>query len=63
MTKLIRPLTQALRYPWQSQGWLYRMLPLALLQLIPIVGQIILAGQHLPLNHELNVRNHGVNKL
>ena len=44
MTELARLLTQALRYPWQGKGWFYRMLPLALLQLIPILGQIILAG-------------------
>ncbi|MGD1950813.1 MAG: DUF4013 domain-containing protein [Leptolyngbyaceae cyanobacterium] len=36
MTELMR----ALRYPWQGR----RMLPLALWQLIPIVGQIILVG-------------------
>ncbi|MEM1251627.1 MAG: DUF4013 domain-containing protein [Cyanobacteria bacterium P01_H01_bin.21] len=36
MTDLIR----ALRYPWQGR----RLLPLALWQLIPIVGQIILVG-------------------
>ena len=36
MTELIR----ALRYPWQGR----RLLPLALWQLIPIVGQIILVG-------------------
>jgi hypothetical protein len=40
MTDLMR----ALRYPWQDEGWLGLMLPLALLQLFPIVGQIILVG-------------------
>ncbi|MAU01932.1 MAG: hypothetical protein CL608_32750 [Anaerolineaceae bacterium] len=40
MTDLMR----ALRYPWQDEGWLGYMLPLALLQLFPIVGQIILVG-------------------
>lgn len=44
MMNLAQPLTQALRYPWQGKDWLYRMLPLALLQLIPILGQIVLAG-------------------
>ncbi len=37
-------LIQATRYPWQSQHALRRLLPLALLQLIPVVGQIILIG-------------------
>ncbi|MEL6555040.1 MAG: DUF4013 domain-containing protein [Cyanobacteria bacterium J06621_11] len=40
MTELMR----ALRYPWRSKGWLWRMLPLALWQLIPIIGQIMLVG-------------------
>jgi len=44
MTKLTRPLAQALRYPWQGKGWFYRMLPLALLQVVPILGQIVLVG-------------------
>ena len=40
MTDLMR----ALRYPWRGKGWLGRMLPLALLQFIPFVGQILLVG-------------------
>ncbi|MEO1593548.1 MAG: DUF4013 domain-containing protein [Cyanobacteria bacterium J06632_22] len=44
MTASVRPLTQALRYPWQGKGWFYRLLPLALLQLVPVIGQIILMG-------------------
>ena len=44
MTASVRPLTQALRYPWQGKGWFYRMLPLALLQFVPVIGQIILVG-------------------
>ncbi|MGF1603180.1 MAG: DUF4013 domain-containing protein [Thermosynechococcaceae cyanobacterium] len=36
--------TRALRYPWQGEGWFWRMLPLALLQLAPLVGQVILVG-------------------
>lgn len=37
-------LKQALRYPWQGERWFSRLLPLALLQLIPLVGQLILIG-------------------
>ena len=37
-------LMQALRYPWQGENRLSRLIPLALLQLLPIVGQIILVG-------------------
>lgn len=34
----------ALRYPFQGQGWFYRLLVLACVQLIPIIGQAILVG-------------------
>ncbi len=37
-------LVRLLHYPWRDEGWLRRMLPVALLQLIPLVGQIILVG-------------------
>ncbi|MEL7224513.1 MAG: DUF4013 domain-containing protein [Cyanobacteria bacterium J06576_12] len=40
MTELMR----ALRYPWRGKGWFWRMLPLALWQLVPFIGQIILVG-------------------
>ena len=40
MTELMR----AVRYPWRGNGWLWRMLPLALWQLIPLIGQIMLVG-------------------
>ena len=40
MTELI----QALYYPWRCKGWLWRLLPLALWQLIPMIGQLILIG-------------------
>ncbi|MCA0455375.1 MAG: DUF4013 domain-containing protein [Chloroflexi bacterium] len=35
---------QALRYPLGQTGWFKRILPLALLQFIPVVGQMILIG-------------------
>ena len=35
---------RALAAPFQRKGWLQRILPLALLQLIPLVGQMILFG-------------------
>lgn len=37
-------LPQALHYPFQGKGWFRRMLILALIQLIPVVGQLILLG-------------------
>ena len=37
-------LSQALQYPFQGKGWFRRILILALVQLIPIVGQLILLG-------------------
>ena len=37
-------LSQALRYPFQGEGWFRRILILTLIQLIPIVGQLILLG-------------------
>lgn len=37
-------LMRALRFPWRDAGWFGRLLPLALLQLIPIIGQLILLG-------------------
>lgn len=37
-------LMQALRYPWQGEGRWGQMLSLALLQFIPVVGQLILVG-------------------
>lgn len=37
-------LSQAFRYAFQGRGWRRRMLTLALVQLIPIVGQSILLG-------------------
>ena len=40
MTELI----QALYYPWRCKGWLWRLLPLALWQLIPVIGQLMLMG-------------------
>jgi hypothetical protein len=33
-----------MRYPWQDESWFGRLLPLALLQLIPVVGQLIFIG-------------------
>ncbi|MCG8350001.1 MAG: DUF4013 domain-containing protein [Chloroflexales bacterium] len=37
-------LSDALQYPFRGKDWFHRMLTLALLQLIPIVGQVILFG-------------------
>lgn len=37
-------ISRALRYPFQGSGWFNRILILALIQLIPIVGQLILLG-------------------
>ena len=37
-------LTQALRYPFQGRGWNRRLLALTLLQLIPVIGQLMLLG-------------------
>ena len=37
-------LYQALQYPFRGQGWFRRILILALVQLLPIVGQLILLG-------------------
>ncbi|MGD1865791.1 MAG: DUF4013 domain-containing protein [Phormidesmis sp.] len=48
MTELMRwqslSFGKSLRYPWRSEGWFWRMLPIALWQLIPFIGQIILIG-------------------
>ncbi|MGB7414250.1 MAG: DUF4013 domain-containing protein [Thermosynechococcaceae cyanobacterium] len=41
---VITDLMRALRYPWRGEGWFWQMLPLALLQLVPLIGQIILVG-------------------
>jgi hypothetical protein len=38
------PLLQALRYLFQEKGWFSRMLVLALVQLLPFAGQLILLG-------------------
>lgn len=37
-------LSQALHYPFQGKGWFRHILMLALIQLFPIVGQLILLG-------------------
>ena len=37
-------LSKALQYPFQGKGWLNRILILALVQLVPVVGQLILVG-------------------
>jgi hypothetical protein len=37
-------LSQALRYPFQGERWFPRILALALLQLVPVAGQLILIG-------------------
>ena len=37
-------LCQALRYPFRGMGWFRPILILILIQLIPIVGQLILLG-------------------
>jgi hypothetical protein len=37
-------LSQAMRYPFQGRGWFQRVLTLAIVQLIPVIGQIILVG-------------------
>ncbi|GCE31923.1 hypothetical protein KDA_74070 [Dictyobacter alpinus] len=39
--------TQALRYPFQGTGWTRRLLALTLLQLIPVIGQLMLLGYRL----------------
>ncbi len=36
--------SQALRYPFQGKGCTHRILILTLIQLIPVVGQLILIG-------------------
>jgi uncharacterized membrane protein len=38
------PLLQALRYPFQEKGQFSRLLTLALVQLLPVAGQLILLG-------------------
>ncbi len=43
-TKTSGSLAEALRYPFQGQGWFQRIGRLALVQLIPVVGQLILSG-------------------
>lgn len=37
-------LAPALRYPFQGRGWFARLLPLTVVQLLPIVGQLMLIG-------------------
>ena len=37
-------LLEALQYPFRTKGWFQHILPLALVQLIPLVGQMILFG-------------------
>ncbi|GCE15373.1 DUF4013 domain-containing protein [Tengunoibacter tsumagoiensis] len=37
-------LTRALRYPFQGRGWTRRLLALTLLQLLPVIGQLMLLG-------------------
>lgn len=51
-------LIQAIRYPWQGENWFGRMLPIALLQLVPLVGQLILLGYGLAVARAVQGKEH-----
>lgn len=53
-------LIQALRYPFGGRGWLRRLLMLALVQLIPVFGQLILIGYGLTVARAVHMSQTGL---
>jgi succinate dehydrogenase/fumarate reductase cytochrome b subunit len=51
-------LPHALRYSLQGEGWLQRLLLLAVLQLLPVIGQVILIGYGMQVARSVSAGQH-----